>query len=137
MKTRAISLFLCVVIVIGVLAVGACAADGMKNFTKHNDFSEDTFTDVNPGDWFYDNVRSAYELGLMVGNSETTFNPKGDLTIAEAITVASRLHSIYNTGGYRFVQDMPWYRTFVDYAEENNIISGEYQNYYAKMYGNR
>ena len=51
------------------------------------------FTDVPADAWFAPNVQAAYELDLMTGSSATTFNPNGNLTIAEALVLACRLHS--------------------------------------------
>lgn len=71
-------------------------------------YQQGQFTDVKPDQWFTPTVASAYELGLIKGNSATTFNPYGDVTIAEAITMAARIHSIYTTGTENFVQGSTW-----------------------------
>ena len=124
-KTRALALVLCAALMLGALATGAFAA-GSGNFTKVNDFSEDTFTDVAPGIWYFDNVKSAYELGLMKGDDNGAFDPTGKLNIAQAITIAARLHSIYTTGRENFEQGTPWYQTYVDYAVANGIVSADH-----------
>ena len=76
--------------------------------------------------WYGNNkekaIAHAYEYGLMQGAGGTTFNPAGNMTIAEAITVAARVHSIYSTGSENFVQGSPWYQVYVDYAVTNRII---------------
>ena len=41
------------------------------------------FVDVKKSDWFYDSVKSIYELGLMVGTDEDHFSPK--LTTSRAM----------------------------------------------------
>ncbi|MBQ2696773.1 MAG: substrate-binding domain-containing protein, partial [Clostridia bacterium] len=46
----------------------------------------DRFEDVLQNDWFYSVVMSAYECGIIKGDSETTFSPKRDVT-REEITV--------------------------------------------------
>lgn len=124
-KTRALALVLCAAVTIGALATGAFAA-GSGNFAKINDFSEDTFTDVGPDDWYFGNVGSAYELGLMRGVGDGAFGPDGKLSVAEAMTIAARLHSIYTTGGESFEQGSPWYQTYVDYDVEHGIIPAEH-----------
>ena len=73
-----------------MLAVGANAA-----FEKVNTYSGN-FSDVKETNWFYDNVKTAYELGFMNGKAEGKFDPNGNVTVAEGITMASRLHAIYN-----------------------------------------
>ncbi len=133
---RLISLILCVALLIGLLPANAFGADqdadttsGWTNFVKQKEFSEETFSDVDVGDWHYENVKSTYQFGLMIGNSATTFNPEGYLSIAQAVTVAVRIHAIYHLGTADFVQGKPWYQVYVDYAKQNNIISEDYPNY--------
>lgn len=85
------------------------------------------FTDVRSGQWYTDNVAAAYRLGLMKGNSETLFNSRGNVTVAEAITMAARIHSIFYTGGEYFMQTgVKWYAVYVNYALANGIINREY-----------
>ena len=134
MKTRHrfLSMMLCIAFVISMLPMSVFATDntsGLDNFEKFRNFTSSTFTDVTPDDWFYDNVKTAYQFGLMVGNSATTFNPNGNVTIVESIAVAARLHSIYHTGNENFVQSEPWYQTYVEYALANNIITSTYDDY--------
>ena len=92
------------------------------------------FSDVDESQWYgYDQqkvIANAYEYGLMQG-SGGGFNPTGDMTIAEAITVAARVHRIYSTGADDLVQSGdPWYTVYVDYALANGIISaGTFTNY--------
>ena len=86
------------------------------------------FTDVPAAAWFAPEVANAFEFGLMKGNSETTFNPAGSVTLAEAITMAARIHSIYTTGAERFDQSAGahWYDTYLDYALAHGIIGAAY-----------
>jgi len=80
------------------------------------------FTDVDEKEWYAGVVANAYIYGLMKGNSANTFNPKGNITLAEAITVAARVRSIYLTGSDSFVPGAPWYKVYVDYAISKGII---------------
>ena len=99
---------------------------GMHNFVKVRTYIPGQFTDVNEDHWYGVNgggyVAAVYEYGIMQGTSESTFNPTGHMFLAEVITVAARLHSIYNTGGAQFIQGAPWYQVYVDYAVRNGII---------------
>ena len=52
------------------------------------------FTDVADSAWYAENVKKAYELGFMNGKSEGKFDPNGSVTVAEAITMASRVNAI-------------------------------------------
>ena len=80
-------LLICVVVA-AVLATGTFAA-----FEKVNTYNNN-FSDVQESNWFYANVKSAYELGFMNGKTETTFDPNGNVTVAEGITMAARVHAI-------------------------------------------
>ena len=133
-RSRVFSFILGIIMILGMLPFGAFAAGdgGFDSFSKQRSFSDTTFKDVKPDDWFYDNVKAAYELGLMVGNRSGAFDPDGDLTLAQAITVASRIHSIYSTGTDAFSRTEPWYKAYVDYAKDKGIISSDYPDYSKK-----
>ena len=133
-KSRVLSLILGIVMILGMLPLSAFAAGegGFENFTKQRSFSETTFSDVKAEDWFYDNVKAAYELGFMVGTSSGAFDPEGDLTIAQAVTVAARIHSIYTAGADSFAHTEPWYKAYADYAKEKGIIAADYPDYSKK-----
>ena len=135
MKKRLISLF--VVICLSLcLTVPALGAVGLSNFDKLRTYSNN-FTDVSPDAWYFENVKNAYEYGIMDGRSDTAFNPSGKLTIAEAIKLASVLHKCYFTGETEItsasVDGSPWYKPYVDYALANDIIKSQYRNYNANI----
>ncbi len=79
------------------------------------------FTDVNDTSWYAENVKSVYEFGLMDGSTDTTFNPRGNMTIAQTIKVAVRLYELYNGLESDFSTEGTWYRPYVDYAIEKGI----------------
>ena len=106
----------------------------MANFLQVNTYASGMFTDVNESQWYGYNqqrvVARAYDYGLMKGNSATIFNPTGNVTVAEAITIAARVHSIYTTGSESFVQGATWYQVYVDYAIAKEIIAaGDFTSY--------
>ena len=104
---------------------------GLTNFKKVNEYAMN-FTDVKENAWYFGDVKTSYELDLVKGISADKFNPTGDISIAEAITLASRIHSIYNTGKAEFVQGEIWYQVYVDYAIEKGIIEeGQFTDYNA------
>lgn len=94
---------------------------GMKNFVKTEAYTDSVYPDVKKSDWFRANVALAYETGLMKGK-ENGFAPQDKLTLAQVITMAARLHSIYNTGKADFVQGKVWYEVYVDYCTKNGIV---------------
>lgn len=101
-------------LVVGILVsmlVPICASGwGLSNFTKINSYYAGRFSDVSSSAWYAENVASVYELGLMEGISGSEFSPQGNITEAEALTIAARLHKIYTTGNDDFseVRDEMW-----------------------------
>jgi len=108
--------------------ISAVSAKGsMGNYLQVNSYKAGQFTDVDEDQWYGFNqqkvIARAYEYGLMKGDSATTFKPAGNVTVAEAITIAARVHSIYTTGSESFVQGPTWYEVYIDYALANGIIA--------------
>lgn len=126
-----VSLLLSLVFILSCfMSISANASNSMSNFMKLNTYTEGQFSDISTYDWFAENVKTAYEFGIVNGNSETTFNPTGNITVAETITLASRIHNIYNGGTGQFEQGDPWYQPYVEYAISANIINDkEFENY--------
>ena len=132
MKKRIISLLLAVVMVLAMVpaAFAAEPAEGLSNFKKVNTYTDGMFRDVKAGEWYEANIRASYEMGLVLGNGDGTFGVENPVTLATAITLAARIHSIYHTGSASFKQGDPWYQVYVDYAAANGIIkAGEYSDY--------
>lgn len=125
-KKRICSLLLTAALMLGLLP---SAFAGYENFTAQTTYTPGQFTDVADNAWYADNVRAAYEYGLINGQSATRFAPDSSLTVAEAVKLAACLHSIYNTGSAEFASSSPWYRTYVDYALQNGILTAERSDY--------
>jgi len=102
---------------------------GMENFVRVNSYRSGQFVDVDENSWYGYNrnkvIANAYEFGLMRGASAGAFNPVGSITLAEAVTLAARVHSIYATGNESFTQGTPWFQVYVDYAIANGIIAAD------------
>lgn len=102
---------------------------GLHNFKETKTY-RNNFKDVSTSAWYYENVRKAYNYGLMQGVSPNSFGVAGNITIAEAVTMACRLHSIYYTGAESFTQTgSVWYQVYLDYAERNGILTRSYSSY--------
>lgn len=131
-KTLSLLLSLSIICAFLIPAGSADAALGMQNFDPNTaEYTYGQFSDVNENAWYgMENqavVATACSLGLMNGTG-AGFSPEGNLTIAQTITMAARLMSIYYDDGYNFVQGDPWYQCYVEYAEENGILyPGEFQ----------
>ena len=81
------------------------------------------FEDVKETDWFYEDVRTAYSLGLLGGTREELFSPERNLTVAEAVAIACRVFSLRIEDGAEFTQTEPWYQVYWDYAIQNGILT--------------
>ena len=98
-------------------------------FPRTNVYHQDQFYDVKANQWFTQTVADAFEMGLVKGMSTTEFSPYGDVTVAEAITMAARIHRIYTSGIEDFASNGGmWYQVYLDYAYENGVISRAYYN---------
>ncbi len=129
MKKRIISVAVILILTFGVLPLQS-SAGSLSNFYKTYTYTHGLFTDVPDGTWYANDVKTAYEFGLISGTSPTTYSPGNNMTLAEAIKVSACLHSIYSSGTASFAKDLtPWYQPYVDYALSNGIIASPYPNY--------
>ncbi len=121
---RTLSLSLALLLLLGAFPMGVQAA-GLENFKIKQELTAEYFADVSPEDWFYKAVASAYGYGLMSGTGDQSFSPNGELTVAQTIALAARLHSIYHSGTDSFERTEPWHKAYVDYALEKGMIFSE------------
>lgn len=93
-----------------------------------------SFDDVKEGDWFYDPVIAATSVGLIKGKSDTLFAPQDNITYAEAITLATRMHAKNNGKDFdSYLRNVsPWYQPYLDYAKKNGI-PWKYSDYNANI----
>ena len=76
------------------------------------------FTDVTSTDWFYSDVKYAYETGLMTGISGTAFSPEAPVTRGMVMTILARREGI-RTDRYTL-----WYAAGCEWAKANGISDG-------------
>ena len=99
------------------------------DFAKTNPYSDGMFTDVKTADWYSVWVKDAYEFGLMKGMGDGKFSPDGTLTVAEGLTIASRVHQTLN-GTTIPTSAGEWYQTYVDYAKNSGFMrDGQFDSY--------
>ena len=114
MKKRVISMLTALMLLCSSIP-GAFAA--LSDFTAERTYSGQ-FADVASNAWYYDNVKTAYELGLVNGSSATTYSPDDNITIAEVQTLVARIHSTYY-GNTIEPADGAWYAPYVEYCMEH------------------
>lgn len=76
------------------------------------------FADVTSTDWFYSDVKYAYETGLMTGTSADTFSPGAPVTRGMVMTILARRE------GIRTDRYTPWYAAGCEWAKANGISDG-------------
>lgn len=108
-----------------ILCFSAFAQDFEKSRTYNN-----TFTDVPKDSWYAGSVAAVYEISLMEGVSEDTFDADSEISVAQAITIAARLHSIYNDTEIPEVSGGRWFQKYVSYCLDKKIItSNQFDSY--------
>ena len=73
--------------------------------------------------WFYSYVRDAYRVGLANGTSATKFSPDMTFTVAQALTAAANIHTIYTGNKVDTAGAKNWYDPYVNYCIANGIIT--------------
>lgn len=76
------------------------------------------FADVKSGDWFYNDVKYAYETGLMTGTASDAFSPEAPVTRGMVMTILARRE------GIRTDRYTPWYAAGCEWAKANGISDG-------------
>ena len=76
------------------------------------------FTDVTSTDWFYNDVKYAYETGLMTGTASDAFSPGAPVTRGMVMTILARRE------GIRTDRYTPWYAAGCEWAKANGISDG-------------
>lgn len=92
-------------------------------------YVQNQFNDVKSSDWFGKYVETAYEMGLMNGVDKKVFDVNGNVTIAQAVTLAARVHNIYETGGdtsvFKSKSGEAWYMAYARYGIDYGVIDDE------------
>lgn len=113
--TKAISILLCLAVIVTMLATTVMAA------------SVGDFKDVAEKDWFYNDVNYVVENGLFNGTSATTFSPKQGMDRAMIAAVLYRLAGSPETKPIEDFKDVPakaYYATAVAWAKGAGVVNG-------------
>ena len=89
----------------------------LSSFTTQRSYLNQ-FVDVASDAWYYDNVKTAYELGLVNGSSTSTYSPDSNITVAEVQTIVARIHATYH-GNEISAVDGAWYTPYIEYCIEH------------------
>jgi len=93
---------------------------------------DNPFGDVEAGDWFYDDVRYAFENGLMNGIGADAFGPQLETSRGMIATILWRIEGEPAPGGDSGFTDLrqDWYKNAVIWANEAGIVKG-----YGSLFG--
>ncbi|MCD8256255.1 MAG: S-layer homology domain-containing protein, partial [Oscillospiraceae bacterium] len=116
-KSRALALFLCLMLLVGLLPSTVLAADEPEAAS---------FEDVQEGSWYYEDVDYVSSAGLMTGTSEDTFSPELAVTRGMFVTVLHRMEDEPEAEAAAFedVDAEAYYAAAVAWAAENGIVTG-------------
>ena len=100
----------------------------MDNLSHVSAASGLPFTDVAADRWSYTYIKQMYDAGVVSGMTPTTFEPAGDVTRAQFVTMLAGLTkadvSKYPATSFRDVPEGAWYAPYVNWALANGIVSG-------------
>ncbi len=87
--------------------------------------TENSFTDVNEGDWYNTAISTLVELGIIEGRSDTIFDPNAPITRAEFATLFARFDEsgVKPDGGFTDVTTH-WARESIERAAALGWING-------------
>lgn len=123
-KTKIISLLMALLMVTGILTIGAFAAESSP------------YKDVKASRWSFDEIMYATENGYMNGKGGGLFAPEEKLTRAMVVMVLYRFQgepSVKYKATFTDVAKKDWYADAVIWAAENDIVNGISVGVFAPM----
>jgi len=114
-----------------LVSVLFCTAAFGADFGKSKSYNNN-FKDIPSNSWYADSVATVYEIELMEGVSDNTFDAESEMSVAQAITIAARLHSIYNETEIPEVSGSRWFQKYVDYCLAKGIMKKEQFDSYSR-----
>lgn len=104
-------------------------------FANSDNCPSKAFTDLDADAWYHEGVDYALTNGLMNGVGSGKFEPDGQLTRAQLVTVLYRAAGEPDTGKqvnpFTDVADDAWYTKAVIWAANNGIVNGVAKNTFA------
>lgn len=98
-------------------------------FERIREYTPGLFADVPEGEWYSSGVADAYAFGFMNGTGDGNFGIRGDVTVAQAVTMAVNIHRIYTGNTEELAEAEDWYEPYVEYAFRHNILRRAYDEY--------
>lgn len=86
-----------------------------------------SFSDVDPNAWYAEYVEDVCSLGIMTGKGGGKFDPEGNVTRAEFVTVLKRISGDADEVGASSFSDVAgtdWFYPYVIWAADKGIVTG-------------
>ncbi len=111
------------------ISADAVTSSPVIQLSKVKSYVATTFKDVPSYAWYASYVKTSFELGLM-GGTLGYYNPDGYMTLAQAITIAARIHNSYNGNAAAFTasEGQEWHQPYITYAYQYGIIDDSYKS---------
>ncbi len=93
----------------------------------YTDISSEIYTDVSPGDWYYNVIMAASYAGIIKGDPDGSFRPNESITREEACVIISRAYTLSGGGNTNFIDEYnisDWAFSAISELYNNNIIIG-------------
>ncbi len=113
--------------VTGDIPIAICPPEEDAGTEENEPVKEEVapFDDVKESDWYYGELLQAKKEGLIEGIGENKYNPRGNVTVAEVITMAVRIRNSKG-GANTEITSSPvgkWYNSYITFAVNSGIIN--------------
>jgi hypothetical protein len=116
------------------LSVSNAGGQGTLTFRLTVKAPKNPFTDISPGDWYYEPVLFAYYNGLFSGTTTTTFGPGISTSRAMVVMVLYKLNgspAVSGNSGFTDVPSDAYYAKALTWGVQNKIVSGTGNNQFS------
>ncbi len=106
--------------------IAALKASLGKSYSTEEPF-ENKFTDVEEDAWYYEYVMKMAAKGVIIGMTETTFEPESNLTRGQMVVMLYRVAGEPEVEGYSTFTDVPkdeYYAKAVAWAQKEGVVNG-------------
>jgi hypothetical protein len=96
---------------------------------------ENPFTDIAEGDWYYETILRAYQIGIVSGTSETTFEPNKGMTREEMAVMLANAFSLSSDESVQFNDSdriSDWAMDDINAVYEAGFLIGYSDSFYPK-----
>lgn len=108
---------------VGATLALALMLPSSAEFARTACYTAGQFADVSAEEWYASDVQSVYELGFMNGTQANTFSPEENVSVAQGVVMAARMHALYHGNDVPANDpDGAWYASAVQYAKKHGFV---------------